>query len=205
MESSDSGSVGLVPTDRPLRLAELTSLQGLVNGFARRVRHRFAGGFRACVPSVPGAAFGRRGRAMGLVTDHLTKRGFPSRFCRTMSVHLDRPGPGTGVEADEVLKTVSLDTASGHALAVNPASRRLQMTLVRRAVGDPHVSLATEDELEHDFPEFELGSLPPLGSLLHVTIYVDTEVMAHDTVVFLRECRASRSRSEPRTCFAVRK
>jgi hypothetical protein len=131
--------------------------------------------------------------------------GLSSRFCRTMSVHLDRPGPGTGVEADEVLKTVSLDTASGHALAVNPASRRLQMTLVRRAVGDPHVSLATEDELEHDFPEFELGSLPPLGSLLHVTIYVDTEVMAHDTVVFLRECRASRSRSEPRTCFAVRK
>lgn len=122
---------------------------------------------------------------MGLVTDHLTKRGlsFEVLSHEEAFTSIDQ-ARALGVEADEVLKTISLYTASGHALAVIPASRRLQMTLVRRAVGDPHVSLATEDELEHDFPEFELGSLPPLGSLLHVTMYVDTEVMAHDTVVF---------------------
>lgn len=160
----DSGSVGPVPTDRPLRLAELTSLQGLVNGFARRVRHRFAGGFRACVPSVPRVAFGRRGRAMGLVTDHLTKRGLSFEVLShdEAFTSIDQ-ARALGVEADEVLKTVSLDTASGHALAVIPASRRLQMTLVRRAVGDPHVSLATEHELEHDFPEFDSGRSPLLA------------------------------------------
>lgn len=122
---------------------------------------------------------------MSVVTDHLTKRGLAfevlSHDEAFTSVDEAR---ALGVQADEVLKTVCLDTASGHALAIIPASRRLHMKLFRKAVGDPHVSLATEDELEHDFPEFELGALPPLGSLLQVPTYVDTEVMSHDRVVF---------------------
>lgn len=89
-----------------------------------------------------------------------------------------------GIAADEVVKTVVLDTVSGYALAVVPASRRLDMSLVRDAVHDNHVRLAKEDELERDFSIYELGALPPLGSLVDAPTYVDPEVMAHDTIVF---------------------
>jgi prolyl-tRNA editing enzyme YbaK/EbsC (Cys-tRNA(Pro) deacylase) len=58
------------------------------------------------------------------------------------------------------------------------------MHLVQAAVGDPHVRLATEEELRRDFPGIELGALPPLGSLLGAPLYVDQEVLQHETVVF---------------------
>jgi Ala-tRNA(Pro) deacylase len=89
-----------------------------------------------------------------------------------------------GIAADEVVKAVMLNTTSGYQLAVVPASRRLEMKLVQEAVGDRHARLATEQELERDFPGFELGALPPLGSLLSVPTYVDPEVMEHETIVF---------------------
>ncbi len=41
-----------------------------------------------------------------------------------------------------------------------------------------------EQELLRDFPDFELGALPPLGSLLGAPLYVDQEVLQHETVVF---------------------
>jgi Ala-tRNA(Pro) deacylase len=89
-----------------------------------------------------------------------------------------------GITADEVVKTIVLDTESGHALAVLPASRRLDMRLVRAATGDDQTRFASEEELERDFPDLELGAFPPLGSLLRVPTYVDPEVLTHDTVVF---------------------
>lgn len=89
-----------------------------------------------------------------------------------------------GVSPAEVVKTVVLDTPQGHALAVIPGSRRLNMRAIRQVVKNKHVRLATEDEVVRDFPGYEPGALPPLGSLLHVPAYVDTEVARRDTIVF---------------------
>ena len=74
--------------------------------------------------------------------------------------------------------------ADGYALMAVPATGRLDMHLVQAAVGDRHVRLATEQELLRDFPGVELGALPPLGSLLGAPLYVDPEVLQHETVVF---------------------
>ena len=89
-----------------------------------------------------------------------------------------------GISADEVLKTVVLGTASGHALAVIPGSRRLDIRAVEKAISDKHVRLAAEQEIESDFPDYELGAMPPLGSLHGAPTYVDPEVIGHETVVF---------------------
>ncbi len=89
-----------------------------------------------------------------------------------------------GIEASEVLKTVAMRVAGGYALMAVPATGRLGMHLAQAAVGDRHVRLATEQELRRDFPGIELGALPPLGSLLGAPLYVDQEVLQHETVVF---------------------
>lgn len=89
-----------------------------------------------------------------------------------------------GISADEVIKPILIATGDWYALAVIPASRRLDMKLVREAVGDRHARLATEDEILRVFPDYELGALPPLGSILDVPTYVDPEVLDHRNLVF---------------------
>lgn len=84
----------------------------------------------------------------------------------------------------EVLRAVVLDTGTGHVVVVTPASRRLDIGLVREALGDKQAHLAGENEIERDFPAFELGSMPPLPSLTKVPVFVDPEVMQRTVVIF---------------------
>jgi Ala-tRNA(Pro) deacylase len=122
---------------------------------------------------------------MSLVTEHLVERGVafevvPHR--RTLTSLQE--ASALGVAADQVLKTVALWTGGKYALAVLPASRRLDLRLVHQALEDPGARLASEAELAVDFPGYELGALPPLGSLLGVPLLVDPEVLDHAVVVF---------------------
>jgi Ala-tRNA(Pro) deacylase len=122
---------------------------------------------------------------MSLVTDHLADRGvafevLPHRRAFTSL----QEAWELGAAANEVLKTVALWTGRKYVLAVVPASRRLELRLVRDALEDPAARLATEAELVADFPGYELGALPPLGSLLGVPLLVDPEVLGHEVVVF---------------------
>ena len=59
-------------------------------------------------------------------------------------------------------------------LGVNELTRQSFAEAARRA----------EEELQRDYPDFELGAFPPIGSLLHAPVYVDPGVMRHDTIVF---------------------
>ena len=122
---------------------------------------------------------------MSLVTDYLAERGVgfevvPHRRAFTSM----QEARAVGVAADEVLKTVALWTGGKYVLAVVPASRRLELRLVRDALEDSAARLAPETELQADFPGYELGALPPLGSLLGVPLLVDPEVLGHEVVVF---------------------
>jgi Ala-tRNA(Pro) deacylase len=122
---------------------------------------------------------------MSAVTDHLERRGVSFELISHAETYTSiDEARALGIAADEVVKTIALDTASGHELVVVPASRRLDMKLVQKAVGDKHARLASEQELERDFAGCELGALPPLGSLLSAPTYVDPEVMEHETIVF---------------------
>lgn len=122
---------------------------------------------------------------MSLTTEHLQRRGvaFETIPHAKAFTSIDE-ARSLGVQADEVVKTLLLDTASGHVLAVIPGDRRLDMKLVEEAVGDKHARLATESEIARDFPGYELGCLPPIGSLLETPLYVDPDVKRHETIVF---------------------
>lgn len=122
---------------------------------------------------------------MSAVTDHLEKRRIPFELIHHSQTYTSiEEARSLGIAADEVVKTLALKSSGGDVVAVIPASRRLDMHRVGKALRDPHARLATEEELERDFPEFELGALPPLGSLLRVRVLVDAEVVRRDTVVF---------------------
>jgi Ala-tRNA(Pro) deacylase len=122
---------------------------------------------------------------MSVVTDQLTRLGVPYEVIPHEQAYTStEEALALRISADEVVKTIVLDTASGHALAVIPGSRRLDVRAAQRAVRAKHLRLATEEQMENDFPGYELGAIPPLGSLHGVPTYVDPEVMRRDTLVF---------------------
>jgi Ala-tRNA(Pro) deacylase len=122
---------------------------------------------------------------MSVVTEHLEQRGIAFELIPHQQAYTStEEARALGVDAGEVLKTLAVRTLSGYALAVIPASRRLDLHLVRDALGDRHARLATEEELGRDFAGYQLGALPPLGVLVGARVYVDPEVLRHDTVAF---------------------
>ena len=90
-----------------------------------------------------------------------------------------------GLGPDDVAKTLVVKTAEGYLRAVLPASRRLDERKVRDVTGGSKkdVHLAGEDDLRRDYPDFELGAVPPVGGARRDEVIVDSRVAARETVV----------------------
>ena len=80
-----------------------------------------------------------------------------------------------GLGPDDVAKTLVVKTAEGYLRAVLPASRRLDERKVRDVTGGSKkdVHLAGEDDLRRDYPDFELGAVPPVGGARRDEVIVD--------------------------------
>jgi prolyl-tRNA editing enzyme YbaK/EbsC (Cys-tRNA(Pro) deacylase) len=89
-----------------------------------------------------------------------------------------------GVEPADVAKTLVVRTPDGYVRAVVPASHRLDLHKLREkiGVGRHKVHLASEDDLRRDFPEFELGAVPPFGGQRNPVV-VDERVAGRESVV----------------------
>jgi len=89
-----------------------------------------------------------------------------------------------GVEADDVAKTLVIKLPEGYLRVVLPASARLDMRKVREIHGGGRhkVHLATEEDLRRDYPQFDLGAVPPMGGRSDPVI-VDPKVAEHASVV----------------------
>jgi Ala-tRNA(Pro) deacylase len=135
---------------------------------------------------------------MSSVRQHLEDHGVPFEPITHPRAHTSiAEARALGVDAGEVLKTIAVRVPAGYALVVVPATRRLDLQRVRAAVGDRHARLATEAELQRDFPDIELGALPPLAVLTGGRLYVDPEVLRHDTVVFAAGSQTQSVRLKP--------
>lgn len=74
----------------------------------------------------------------------------------------------------QVAKTLVVSTPTGYLRAVLPASERLDQRKLRDLLGDGKgIHLASEEDLARDYPEFELGAVPPLGGAHRDPVIVD--------------------------------
>jgi Ala-tRNA(Pro) deacylase len=89
-----------------------------------------------------------------------------------------------GVDPAEVGKTLVLRVPEGYIRAVIPANCRVDVRKVRSLVGGgkKQVHLATEEDLTRDYPEFDLGAVPPVGGAQNRVI-VDRRLAERDSVV----------------------
>jgi Ala-tRNA(Pro) deacylase len=140
---------------------------------------------------------------MSVVIEHLEQRGSAFELLSHRQAYTSTDeARALGIDAGEVLKTLAVFTGSGYVLVVIPASCRLDLHLVRDALGDHHARLASEEELGRDFAGYQLGALPPLGALLGSEVFIDPEVLEHDIVVFAAGTQTESVRMRARELFA---
>jgi Ala-tRNA(Pro) deacylase len=88
-----------------------------------------------------------------------------------------------GLPPRAVAKTLVLTADEGHVRVVLPASERIDLRKIREHVeGGKSIHLATEDELAGDYPEFELGAVPPFGGAGD-RVLVDSRIAEQPSVV----------------------
>jgi Ala-tRNA(Pro) deacylase len=119
------------------------------------------------------------------LTDALDKAGVSYELlshARTESALAE--AESLGVSPDDVAKTVVVKLAEGYVRAVLPASARVDLRKVREIHGGGRhsVHLATEEDLQRDYPEFELGAVPPVGGRSDPVI-IDPKVTARTSIV----------------------
>src|SRR4029453_4230375 len=100
------------------------------------------------------------------VTAFLERHGIPYEVVeheRTQTAAAE--ARAAGVPAADVAKTVVLRDDEGLRLAVIPASERLDMHKLRQALASKGLRLATGREMGDEVDQFEVGAVPPLGSM----------------------------------------
>jgi Ala-tRNA(Pro) deacylase len=90
----------------------------------------------------------------------------------------------THISGKEVAKTVIVKLDGSLALAVVPASHRIDLRLLQAATGVTKAMLASEEEFKDAFPGCETGAMPPFGSLYGLPVLVDETVTQDQEIVF---------------------
>jgi Ala-tRNA(Pro) deacylase len=90
-----------------------------------------------------------------------------------------------GLAQADVAKTLVVTTPEGYVRAVLPASERIDVHKLREVTGGgkKQVHLASEEDLARDYPEFELGAVPPIGGGRRDRVVIDRRVAERDWVV----------------------
>jgi Ala-tRNA(Pro) deacylase len=90
-----------------------------------------------------------------------------------------------GLASTDVAKTLVVSTPSGYVRAVLPASERIDLRKLREMRGGARkkVHLASEQDLARDYPEFDLGAVPPIGGARRDPVVLDSRLAERASVV----------------------
>src|SRR5262245_16822446 len=117
--------------------------------------------------------------------EFLTSQGVPyQRLHHRPAYAANRVAQALRVPGQEMAKAVLVRTGHGHALAVLPATHRVDLERLRQDLGEEQVGLASEGEMEQLFPDCERGAVPPFGSLYRLPTLVDESLAADEEIVF---------------------
>ncbi|MDH4155817.1 MAG: deacylase [candidate division Zixibacteria bacterium] len=88
------------------------------------------------------------------------------------------------IPGKELAKTVVIKIDGKMAMAVLPASYKIDFDLLKQMCGTDDVELATEKEFKDMFPECEVGAMPPFGNLYGMDVYVAQSLTEDEEIAF---------------------
>ena len=90
----------------------------------------------------------------------------------------------THISGKEVAKSVMIKLDNKMAMAVLPASYRIDFDLLHELFGTRHISLASEEEFKYLFPDCEVGAMPPFGNLYDLEVFVAQSLADDEFISF---------------------
>jgi Ala-tRNA(Pro) deacylase len=90
----------------------------------------------------------------------------------------------THTPGEEMAKTVIVKIDDQLAMAVLPASCRVDLALLRAGTGANTISLANETDFMDRFPGCETGAMPPFGNLYGMGVFVDESLTKDNEIAF---------------------
>ena len=88
------------------------------------------------------------------------------------------------IHGRDLAKTVIVKIDGEMAMAVLPASRKLDLKRLQKAAGARKVELAEEKEFQDRFPGCALGAMPPFGNLYDMPVYMDESLTEDERIAF---------------------
>ncbi len=91
------------------------------------------------------------------------------------------------VSGKELAKTVIVRINGELAMVVVPASYYVDLAKLKELIKADEVVLAHEEEFKYEFPDCELGAMPPFGNLYDLDVYV-AEKLTEDEYIAFNAC-----------------
>jgi len=88
------------------------------------------------------------------------------------------------IAGKELAKTVMVKIDGKMAMVVVPASQKVDVDLLQKAVKAKKVEIANEAEFKDLFPDCELGAMPPFGNLYGLDVYTAKSLAEDEEIAF---------------------
>ena len=88
------------------------------------------------------------------------------------------------IPKQELAKTVMLDVDGEMAMMIIPASARVDLERLKEVIGSEDVELAPEGKFKDEFPDCEVGAMPPFGNLYGMKVFVSQALSEDDEIAF---------------------
>jgi Ala-tRNA(Pro) deacylase len=88
------------------------------------------------------------------------------------------------IPGKELAKTVMVKVDGALAMAVVPASRHVDLGMLKSAAEANSVQLASEADFKERFSDCETGAMPPFGNLYHMRVIADESLARDKEIAF---------------------
>src|SRR3972149_5443480 len=88
------------------------------------------------------------------------------------------------IPGKELAKTVMVKMNGKMAMAVLPASSKVDFELLKKATGSSKVEIGSEKEFKDMFPECEIGAMPPFGNLYGMEVFAAESLTEDKEIAF---------------------
>ena len=88
------------------------------------------------------------------------------------------------VPVKELVKTVMVKINGKMAMAVLPASCKVDFDLLKKATRAATIEIASEKEFKDLFPDCEIGAMPPFGNLYGMDVFVAESLTEDKEIAF---------------------
>jgi Ala-tRNA(Pro) deacylase len=88
------------------------------------------------------------------------------------------------IPGKQLAKTVVMKMDGELAMVVLPASSHVRVQALKEALGSREIEVAEEREFKDEFPDCEIGAMPPFGNLYGMKVFVSQELREDEEIAF---------------------